>query len=286
MTYEELGSARSGTAASAADADIRRLSPALGVEVHGIDLAGPIATATFAKVRRAWEESCVVLFRRQHLSLIKQIRVATHFGTVRRRGVGPPAVLQVTNVPDESQIPSILAEGAIDFHSDQSYLDEPSVATMLYGLEVPASGGNTLFSNGFRAYQTLPAEMRRRLATARALHVYDYDSDPTRRPERVPPNAMRAVHPVFRVHEPTGQLTLYVNRLMTWSILDMQPDESRETLEFLFRHQESPEFVYQHVWQSGDVIIWDNRSCNHARTSFDSRECRRLRRITLLKGAP
>jgi taurine dioxygenase len=283
MTHEEQRTARSGTAPSAAETDIRPLSAALGVEVHGIDLARTLPAATIATIRRAWEESCVVLFRRQHLSLVKQIRVASSFGAVGTSGIGPPPVLQVTNVPDKSPIPSILPEGAIDFHSDQSYLDEPSVATMLYALDVPASGGNTLFANGFRAYETLPQEMQQRLASARALHVYDYDSDPTRRPERVPEHAKQALHPVFRMHEPTGKLVLYVNRLMTWSILDMPPEESRQTLEFLFRHQESAAFVYEHVWQSGDVVIWDNRSCNHARTDFDPRERRRLMRITLLK---
>jgi len=286
MTQDEHGSARSGAAPSAVEADIRPLSPALGVEVHGIDLARIVPAATLATIRRAWEESCVVVFRRQHLSLVKQIRVASGFGAVGKSGIGPPPVLQVSNAPDKSPIPSILPEGAIDFHSDQSYLDEPSVATMLYALDVPQSGGNTLFSNGFRAYETLPDQMKQRLASARALHVYDYDSDPTRRPARIPDNAKQAVHPVFRIHEPTGKLVLYVSRLMTWSILDMPPAESRQTLEFLFSHQESAAFVYEHVWQSGDVVIWDNRSCNHARTTFDPRERRQLMRITLLKEPP
>ena len=90
----------------------------------------------------------------------------------------------------------------------------------------------------------------------------------------------------MRTHTPTGRKALYVNRLMTWSILGLSPEQSRETLSLLFEHQEKPEFVYEHVWAPGDVILWDNRSCLHARTDFDSSERRRLRRVTVLGEKP
>jgi len=89
-----------------------------------------------------------------------------------------------------------------------------------------------------------------------------------------------------RTHPATGRKSLYVNRLMTWCILDMPAGESRTLLQHLFDHQEQREFVYEHKWRPGDVILWDNRSCLHARTDFDASERRRLRRITVTGDVP
>jgi taurine dioxygenase len=162
----------------------------------------------------------------------------------------------------------------------------PSLATVLYAIDVPARGGATLFSNGLRAYEALPPDVQRELAGLQALHVYDYEEAPTRRPAQLPAKARQAVHPVLRRHEPTGRVALYVSRLMTWSIVGLPPSRSRELLEYLFDHQERPEFVHAHEWQAGDLAVWDNRCCNHGRSDFDPGERRRLRRITVLGDAP
>jgi taurine dioxygenase len=102
----------------------------------------------------------------------------------------------------------------------------------------------------------------------------------------LPTDVKQYAHPILRTHAPTGRRSLYVNRLMTWSILGLSPAQSRKMLSRLFDHQERPEFVYEHVWTPGDVILWDNRSCLHARTDFDSSERRRLRRVTVLGEKP
>ncbi len=266
--------------------DFRELSPALGIEVCGLDLAQPLEDSFFQQIRRAWEENCVVLFRGQKLTAMKQIRLASRFGSVAKTERGPPVVLEVTNVRDARGMTGILPEGPVDFHSDQSYLDEPSIATMLYALDVPSSGGNTLFANGFRAYDALPEELKHELAHRDALHLYEYESNPTRRPSHPPAGAKQAVHPIFRIHGPTGRHALYVNRLMTWSIIGMEPAASRQMLEFLFAHQERADFVYEHRWRPGDLVLWDNRSCIHARTDFAAGERRRLRRVTITDDGP
>ncbi len=98
----------------------------------------------------------------------------------------------------------------------------------------------------------------------------------------MPEGWKHAVHPVFRVHPPTGRTVIYVGRLMTRSIVGMSSAESREILDMLFDHQERAEFSYEHVWRTGDVVVWDNRSCIHARTDFDQAAPRRLRRMTVL----
>ena len=92
---------------------------------------------------------------------------------------------------------------------------------MLYAIEIPSHGGNTLYANGFKAYDALPDDMKQRLAGKRALNAYDYDNAPTLRADELPEGVKRFAHPIVRTHPATGRKSLYVNRLMTWSILDM-----------------------------------------------------------------
>jgi len=153
-------------------------------------------------------------------------------------------------------------------------------------MEVPRAGGHTLYANGFAAYETLPPDLKTKLAGKRALNIYDYAGAPLTRADALAPDVKSHAHPVFRTHPATGKKALYVNRLMTWSILGLDPSESRDILEQLFAHQERPEFVYEHVWRPGDLMLWDNRSCLHARTGFDPAERRRLRRVTVAGDVP
>lgn len=274
--------------------DIRPLSPAIGVEIRGVELTRPISDEDFARVRRAWEENCIALFRSQTIGEAEQLAFAARFGPLGTRvndhdpqkGGTHPAVLYVSNVKVNGKLTGILPDGEMFFHSDTCYVELPAMASMLYAMEVPAKGGNTLYANGFKAYEALDSDLKARLSGKRALNVYDYSGNPTRRASELPPDAKQYAHPLFRTHPATGKKALYVNRLMTWSILGMSENESRATLELLFAHQERPEFVYEHVWRPGDLVIWDNRSCLHARTDFDANERRRLRRVTVLGETP
>jgi taurine dioxygenase len=273
---------------------LRPLSPAIGIEVTGVDLARPLDDAAFARIRRGWEENCIALFRGQHLEEAQQVAFGARFGPLGHNvnehdplKLGThPAVIYVSNIRVDGKVTGILPDGEMFFHSDTCYLERPAMASMLYAMEVPREGGHTLYANGFAAYDALPADLKRRLAGKRALNVYDYAGSPTHRAAALPPDVKQFAHPVFRTHAPTGRKALYVNRLMTWKILDMPDDESRDILEFLFDHQEKPEFVYEHAWAPGDVILWDNRSCLHARTDFDPAERRRLRRVTVIGEVP
>jgi taurine dioxygenase len=262
--------------------EIVPLSPAIGIEVRGIDLAQPLDEASFEPIGCAWERHCVLLVRGQDITQEQQAQFASRFGTLTRPRRGPPPVLYVSNARSTFAKPAVLPAGPVDFHSDQSYLAEPSIATVLYAMDVPAKGGNTIFASGLRAYDALPEDLKRRLAHCEAEHAYDQLTSPSRRPEHVPEGWKHAVHPVFRVHPPTGRTAIYVSRLMTRSIVGMTSEESRQTLDMLFDHQERAEFSYEHVWRPGDLVVWDNRSCIHARTDFDPAEPRRLRRMTVL----
>lgn len=277
---------------------IEPLSPAIGIEIDGIDLRTPIAQQTMARIRRAWEENCIALFRGQTLDEDEEVRFAEQFGPLARlvsqsddnaRGRNT-AVLYVSNIRKDGKLTGVLPDGEMFFHSDQCYAERPAMATVLYAMEIPSQGGNTLFANGYRAYETLPAELKEKLAGKLALYGYDpddyNDGSSTRRPERLSPKAKTFCHPIFRTHPATGRKALFVNRLMTHSIVGMDRAESDAILAFLFDHQEQRQFVYEHRWTPGDLLIWDNRCCLHARSDFDASERRRLRRVAVLGDKP
>jgi alpha-ketoglutarate-dependent taurine dioxygenase len=281
-----------------AQPSITPLSPAIGVEISGIDLRQPITPDAMSHIRKAWEENCVALFRGQTLDEDEEVHFAEQFGPLARlvsqsddsaRGQNT-AVLYVSNIRKDGKLTGVLPDGEMFFHSDQCYAERPAMATVLYAMEIPSQGGNTLFANGYRAYETLPAELKEKLAGQLALYGYDpddyNDGSSTRRPEQLSPKAKTFCHPIFRTHPATGRKALFVNRLMTLSIVGMERAESDEILAFLFAHQEQRDFVYEHHWTPGDLLIWDNRSCLHARSDFDASERRRLRRVAVLGDKP
>ena len=160
------------------------------------------------------------------------------------------------------------------------------MASMLYALEVPSTGGNTLFANGYMAYETLPDGIKRRIEGCKALNAYDYDTSAMKRGTRLAGGVPSYVHPVVRTHPATGRKALYVNRLMTVRIEGLPAQESDELLTTLFDHQERREFIYEHVWRAGDLLMWDNRCTLHARTDFSPNERRLMRRVTILGEKP
>lgn len=275
--------------------EIRPLSPAIGAEIVGVDLSQPLDDATFERIRHAWFDNNILLFRRQQLSEEDQVRFAERFGELaklinKNDGMTKnPAVMFISNIRKDGKLIGALPDGEMYFHSDQCYVERPCAATMLYSIEIPSHGGNTLFANMYRAYETLPEDMKRRIAGRKAMNFYDYDGSATIRPgseANVKPDAPRYAHPIVRTHPATGRKALYVNRLMTQYIVDMPRAESDEILQFLFDHQEQRQFVYEHVWTPGELMLWDNRCSLHARSDFDAKERRLLRRVTILGEKP
>ena len=160
------------------------------------------------------------------------------------------------------------------------------MASMLYALEIPSTGGDTLFANAYLAYETLPDALKQKIEGRKALNAYDYDNASTKRGTRLREGIPSYWHPIVRTHPATGRKALYVNRLMTIAIEDMPEAESTALLEALFDHQEQPKFVYEHVWKPYDVLLWDNRCTLHARTDFSAAERRLMRRLTILGEKP
>jgi taurine dioxygenase len=269
----------------------RPLSPALGAEIIGVDLSEALTDELFAKILQCWHDNVVVLFRDQHLSEADQVRFAERFGTLalshtRRYTTANPAVMLISNIRENGKQIGALPDGEMQFHSDQCYQEKPAMASMLYAIEVPSQGGNTLFANAYMAYEALPDDIKRRLDGRKALHAYDYDNASMKRGTRIADGVPHFAHPLVRTHPATGRKALYVNRLMTIAIEGLPETESDELLNFLFAHQENPAFVYEHVWRVNDLLMWDNRCALHARTDFSDDERRLMRRVTVLGERP
>jgi alpha-ketoglutarate-dependent taurine dioxygenase len=267
------------------------LSPALGAEITGIDLSQPMGDELFAEVLHCWHENIVLLLRDQNLSEDDQVRLAERFGPLavshtRRFTTGNPAVMLISNIRQDGKPIGALPDGEMQFHSDQCYQEKPAKASMLYAIEIPSQGGNTLFANAYKAYETLSDDIKRRIEGRKAIHAYDYDNASTRRGTRLQEGVPFFAHPIVRTHPATGRKALYVNRLMTIAIEGLPGAESDELLNFLFDHQENPAFIYEHVWRCNDLLLWDNRCALHARTDFRPDERRLMRRVTILGEKP
>jgi taurine dioxygenase len=269
----------------------RPLSPALGAEIMGIDLRQPITEMLVAQLRQAWYQSLIILLRNQTLSEEDQVRFAECFGplgkTINVHNTGNhPAVMLISNIRKDGKPIGALPDGEMQFHTDQCYIERPAAASILYAIEVPRTGGNTLFANMYLAYETLPDEIKSRIDGRKAVNAYDYANASVKRGTRVGEGVPQYSHPIVRTHPATGRKALYVNRLMTVAIEGMPEAESEELLNFLFDHQEQRRFVYEHVWRAGDILMWDNRCTLHARSDFSAAERRLMRRVTILGEKP
>ena len=266
------------------------LSSALGAEIRGLDLSGPLDRETVAALRAAWLEHLVLLFRGETLDVEAQIRFAGYFGepSEPRSGGGrdlDPRILLVTNIREDGRPIGVLPDGELQFHSDSAFLERPLMATVLYAVEIPDRGGETLFANAYRAFETLDPALKRQLEGRRAFNVYDYATQ-VKAGTLDRAGLPQAAHPVVRTHPETGRKALYVNRLMTEEILDMQPEDSAALLETLFAAIERPDCVHEHVWRKGDLVIWDNRCAQHARRDFPSDRTRLMRRVGIAGDVP
>ena len=267
------------------------LTKHIGCEVAGIDLRQPVPADAAAAIYRAWLDHAVLVFRDQDMSQEDLVRVTGIFGEFAPLGRPAhtlpsgfakllPNIMLISNIRENGETIGALPDGEMMFHHDTIHRDDPHKATLLYSVEVPTYGGDTLFASGTGAYDALDPAMKDKLAGLRAVNYYVYNS--VKRDDKQGVNATsQAVHPVVRTHDETGRKALYVNRLMSVRIEGMAEAESDALLNFLYDHSEKPEFVYTHVWRKGDLIVWDNRCSSHARTDFPADQRRLLLRTTV-----
>jgi taurine dioxygenase len=272
--------------------EIRPLTPHIGAEIRGIDLRQRPDDQIIRQIYQTWLEHLVLVFPDQELSQEDMLQVTGYFGELghldRPAKFHPPGfsrmlpgIMLISNIRENGEPIGALPDGEMMFHHDMIHKEIPSKATLLYSVEIPSQGGDTLLASGYAAYETLDPAIRGRLEGKRALHHYNYGST-QRGDDRGVEAFNECVHPVFRTHEETGRKAVYVNRLMTVKVTDMAPAESELLLNSLFDQAEKPEFVYTHAWRKGDLLLWDNRCSSHARTDFPSGERRLMLRTTVV----
>jgi taurine dioxygenase len=261
----------------------------VGAEIRGVDLRHEIDPAAASKLYAAWLDHLVLVFRDQTMTVEDQRRFTNLFGEIQpprsRPGQRDPnnPVMWIANATIDGQRGE-LPEGDMQFHADQCYYENPAKGAVLYAIEIPSRGGNTLFSSTYAAYDCLAGDLRAQAERMQVLFVYDYEKNANRKGPTSWSDAPRYIHPAVIMHPETGRRSLLVNRLMADSVVGVTRDESDALIEQLCLATERPEHIYEHTWRAGDLLIWDNRCMLHARTDFDPAERRVLRRMAI-KGA-
>ena len=271
----------------------------IGAEVTGVDLAHPGDASVADEIRTALCEHAVLVFPTQELSPEAQVWLTRQLGEPEVHVLsdftlpGRPEVFIVSNVREGGRPVDAINAGQY-WHSDLSYTTRPTFASMLHAKQVPLGRGETMFASMVRACETLPEDIRERIAGCRAVHdyalayetVFADNPDRTLTPEQaagVPP----VEHPVVRVQVETGRKALYVNPGFTRHIVRMDAQESRETLDALFAHATAADNLYTHQWRHGDFVMWDNRVTMHkARSNYTDGDVRHLLRNSVKGEVP
>lgn len=256
---------------------------AVGARVDGIDLSQPLGEPARASLREALDRHGVLVFPDQRLDPEQQLAVAEIFGEVSQQGDNAARAGRYGHISNDYKV-GFAGEGELRFHADHCFFPKPLRALMLYAVELPPAGGDTLFADARAAYANLPAGLKERIATLRARHAYDY---PSARGhfragvEELPRTATVAEHPVVFVHPRSKQPLLYVNRELTYEIVGFSAEESAALLDELIGYVNDDSVIYRHVWKLRDLVVWDNIAMQHARTPFDQQHKRTLRRVQI-----
>ena len=272
--------------------NIRPLSPSLGSIIHGLDLSQPLTDSLLDELRTTWLSRQVVILRGQSLSSDQYLAFAKQLGK-------PDIYPFLRGLEDFPEITPVLKRETemVNFggvwHSDTTYQPCPPMATMLYALELPPVGGDTLFANQVQAYESLSDGLKDTLASLNIICRPDKAVAMATRADRIAEQGRNiskdnlvGVHPVIRTHPETGKKALYVNQAHSCNFEGWSMEESDGLLNFLYAHQIREEFQCRHVWQQGDVAIWDNRCTLHYPVNDYHGHRRLLHRITLKGDKP
>jgi taurine dioxygenase len=276
---------------------VRLLTPKLGAEISGINLAQELSDEVFRAIYEAFLRYQVLLFPPQDLPPDRQVAFARHFGEVQIHVMsqyhadGHPELYRLSNLDQNGKPTGHHPDrGTLAWHTDGSWQRVTGQATIIYGEIVPETGGETHFCDMYGAYERLDATWKARIADMRAVHNLDFSrtrrhgEDPMTDEQRKakPP----VDHPVVRTHPQTGRKCLYLGDHAEY-IAGMPYDEGRALIEELNALAIHPDLTYEHRWTPGELIVWDNRCLMHRATPYDPTTQRRVvRRCTVLGEVP
>jgi taurine dioxygenase len=273
--------------------DFRPLTGAFGAEVIGVDLSQEIPDALADRLLQAFRESDLLLFRDQKISAADQSRFAAVFGEIAIRtshyeGVAQPEFADQQHVSNR-RADGILGDGELTLHADHLWTPEPLNALMLYGIEVPETGGETRFCASGHAFAAMPEELRRTMDGLRCVHMYDFRKSDYTAPydlsRRGQPNVADATHPMVWTDPASGRRAIWYNRTTTAAIEGIGGEEVPGLVARLRRHLDDLAINYVHHWRAGDLLVWNNRMLLHARAPFDPSQPRTLRRTPIRAAA-
>ena len=270
--------------------DVQPVAGSLGAEIRGVNLAAKLSDEVIAEIRRAFLDHLAIFFRDQKLTPQEQLAFASRFGE-------PMEYPQLKGLPEAPMITPVvkLEHERVNFggvwHSDTTYLTRPPMASMLYAVELPPYGGDTIFANQYQAYETLSDGLRRTLDDLVGVNTSaKADASKTREERLRSAGAEMKVlvgeHPVVRTHPETGRRALYVNVGHTAHFKGWTEEESRPLLDYLFQHQVRLELTCRFQWQPGSLAFWDNRCAQHNAVNDYAGFRRIMHRVTLAGDVP
>ena len=273
--------------------EVKPIAGALGAEIYGADIADDLDDDVIAQIRQALNEHCVIFFRDQHFDAEQHKAFARRFGDIfvhpNYQGMqDDDEIVMIRREPGDQHI---VGE---DWHADTTMMEEPPMGAILYALEVPPFGGDTLFANQYLAYEALSERMRAMLEGLKGVSN-SAKADVTRtREDRVKSagtsqarEALVAEHPVVRTHPETGRKAIYLNPIRIEGIEGMAEADALALLDELLEHARQPAYEYRHRWLPGDLVMWDNRCLLHkANGDYDMTQVRYLYRIMLQGEVP
>jgi taurine dioxygenase len=282
---------------------VKARHPALGAEIRGVDMHRPLEGETLQSIKDAWTKHLVVVFPDQDISDQEHVAFTRHFGepeifhqtSLNLRSDRVKEIFLVSNVDEQNHLlaPSEPSQKQLSssrqWHTDSSYRPMPSMGSLLHGIEISRTGGITQFINMYMVYEELPESLRRQVEGRRARHDFSMLSrlvgspPPTEKEKAAMPPVW---HPMVRRHPVSGRKCLYISSIYNDAVEGLDDKPARQLIEDLSDFAAQPKYMYRHMWEPHDVLMWDNRCTVHAVTPHDPAERRVMHRTTIVGREP
>ena len=277
--------------------EAHRIAGSLGAEITGVDLAQDLSPEIMSEIHAALLDHQVIFFRDQNLTPENQLAFARRWGTLHQhpfmKGMDAyPDILEIVKTPADKK------NFGGSWHSDQMFMAQPAMGTILYAKAVPSVGGDTMWANQYLAFESLSEGMRHLLSKLNGIsqgdHFKGHDgksrkdfyADKISMQVRDPGDVQTTnVHPLVRTHPETGRRALYIGGHLQ-DIEGWHREESQNLIDFLMRHSTKPEFTCRFRWKTGSLAFWDNRCTQHYAVNDYPSESRVMHRITVSGDVP